>query len=108
MTKRRPAKRSNLEILFDDSVSFDTACSIIADRQINSAPEATIEALMYSLRSGCAVLSRQDVLRRLAALDERQMRDCCARLQNRNPSIAAPWTTNEIEAFIIAWATCHA
>jgi hypothetical protein len=101
------AERSNLEILLDRNISFDAACSIVADRWMrgNPAAQSTIDALMYSFRSSTTVLSRPDVQRRLAMLDERQMRNCCALLQNRN--VAKSWTANEAEMFVIVWARCH-
>jgi hypothetical protein len=74
----------------------------------NPAAQSTIDALMYSLRSGTAALSREDVRQRLAALDENQMRDVCPRLQKRNPNVAKSWTSDEIECFVTAWAARHA
>jgi hypothetical protein len=75
------------------------------DQTDHLAPQLTIDALLYSLRAGAAVLSRPDVQRRLAMLDERQMRNCCALLLNR--TVAKSWTADEIEMFVIAWAACH-
>jgi hypothetical protein len=51
-------KRSNLDILLDETISFDTAMHIISDRQMrgNPAAQSTIDTLMYSLRSGTPAL----------------------------------------------------
>jgi hypothetical protein len=103
------AERSNLELLLDEDVSFDRAMGIVADRQLrgNPAAQSTVDALMYSLRSGCAALSRRDVQQRLTAVDEEQLRDICTLLQKRNPNIAKPWPAGEIEKLVMTWATCH-
>jgi hypothetical protein len=75
--------------------------------QQNPAAQSTIDALLYSLRSGVAALARQDVQRRLAAADENQLRQMCALLQRRNPRIAPSWSDAEIENLIEAWAARH-
>ena len=72
-----------------------------------AASRSTVYALMYSLRLGCPTLSRQDVQQRLAAVDERQMHDICARLQKFKAEIAKPWTADEVERLVIAWVECH-
>jgi hypothetical protein len=71
------------------------------------APQVTVDALMYSFRSGTAVLARNDVQQRLATICEQQMREVCTLLKKRNPKIARSWSDDEIEKLIIAWATCH-
>jgi hypothetical protein len=71
------------------------------------AAASTIDALMYSLRQGAGALSRDDVQRRLGALDEQQMRDACAQLLKRNPDVAKSWGPDEIECLVIAWTVCH-
>ena len=76
-------------------------------RRYGGAAQSTIDALMYSLRSGTPALKRQDVRQRIAAVDERQMRNICKQLQNRNPKVAKSWTAEEVEAFVIVWAMCH-
>lgn len=100
-------KRSNLDILLDDDVSFDTAMFVVTDRYMrgNPAANSTIDALMFSLRSGTAALKRQDVRQRLAALDERQLRDICKQLLNRH--VAKPWSAAEVEMFVMVWTECH-
>jgi conjugal transfer/entry exclusion protein len=95
-TKTCDEQRSNLEMLLDDSMRG------------NAAAHSTMDALMYSLRSGTAALSREDVRHRLAALDEKQMRDVCTLLQKRNPNVAKSWTSDEIECFVTARAARHA
>jgi hypothetical protein len=65
-------------------------------RRRHSAPQATVEALMYSLRSrGTKTLEEADTLRRLSNLSDQQVIEVGDRLLN--PEIARPWTTEEIE-----------
>ena len=71
------------------------------------AAASTVDALMYSLREGVVALRRDDVLQRLGALDEQQMRTACTQLLKRNPNIAKSWEPDEIECLVIAWAACH-
>lgn len=97
--------RSNLEILLDDDISLDRACAEIADRYMRQATASTVEALIYSLRSGAAALSRKDVRERLTALDEKQLREICALVQSFKPHTAQPWKADEVGKIVIMWAT---
>jgi hypothetical protein len=101
--------RDDREVLFDETLSLDGAMSIVAGRQLRGSPAAnsTVDALMYSLRSGVNALARNDVQPRIAMLDERQMHACCKELQHRNPDIAKSWTKDEIEKLVALWASCH-
>lgn len=76
-------------------------------KDIQPAASSTIDALMYSLRKGTAVLARSDVQQRLGDVDQDQMRNICKQLQNRNPAVAKSWTGGEVEMLVIAWAACH-
>lgn len=69
------------------------------------AAQSTVDALMYSLRSGVGVLSRSDVRQRLAALNEKQLRDVCTALQNRK--VAKSWTAADVEKLIETWMASH-
>jgi hypothetical protein len=102
-------ERSSIELLLDETISFDRAMSIIADRQLrgNPAAQSTIDALMYSLRQGCTALARDDVRERLTRVAEEQLREICTLLQKRNPNIAKPWSVGEIEKLVMTWTTCH-
>ena len=71
------------------------------------AANSTIDALMHALRGGVKALARDDVQRRVAALDERQMHDCCKELQHRNSNVAKSWTEDEVEKLVATWASCH-
>jgi len=71
------------------------------------AASSTIDALMYSLRSGTPALARSDVQQRLAALSEGQLHDICKQLQNRNPAVAASWNSADVEKLIVMWVSRH-
>lgn len=68
-----------------------------------SAPPATIEALMLSLRRGAKELTQPDALRRLSALDGDQVKQVCRRVQAFPPEIAEPWSANEVDSLISTW-----
>jgi hypothetical protein len=81
--------------LLDDSISLDRAYwefNTLKDR----AAESTVEALMYSLRSGGA-LEEPGTKRRLFELSDSQVIEVGNRLQKLRPEIARAWTTNEVE-----------
>jgi hypothetical protein len=77
------------------------------DARNRPTPEATIEALVYSLRRGAAELSKPDKLRRLSELDKAQLKAICRRLQNFNPEIAPPWPPEDVAALIAKWRELH-
>jgi hypothetical protein len=70
---------------------------------MDRAPEATVEALMYSLRRGVSELTRPDAQRRLTAIDQDQLKEVCRRVQNFNPHIATPWSREEATALVSNW-----
>src|SRR5262245_38618347 len=76
---------------------------ILMDR----APEATVEALMYSLRRGTEAITEPDNQRRLAELSEDQLLAVCQRLQNFKPNIAPAWPPEEVEALATIWSAAH-
>jgi hypothetical protein len=72
-----------------------------------ATPQSTIDAVMYSLRGGTAVLSRDDVRRRLSVIDEPQLLKMIDLLQKRDGKIAARWSDDEVEQLMKTWAACH-
>ena len=70
---------------------------------MDRAPEATVEALMYSLRRGVGELTKPDTLRRLTAIDRDQLKEVCCRVQNFKPEIAAPWSREEATELVSNW-----
>jgi hypothetical protein len=71
-----------------------------------AAPQSTIDAVMYSLRGGTAVLLRDDVRRRLAVIGA-QLLKMIDLLQKRDGKIAPRWSDVEVEQLMRAWAACH-
>jgi hypothetical protein len=72
-----------------------------------AAAQSTIDAVMYSLRRGTAVLSRDDVQHRLAVIDETQLREMIVLLQRRDGRIAPRWSDGDIEKLVETWTACH-
>ena len=70
-------------------------------------PEATVDALLYSLRRSIAELTKPDTLRRLSELDKGQLKAICRRLQNFKPEIAPPWSPEDVAALIAKWRELH-
>ena len=65
------------------------------------AAQSTVEALMFSLRSGVQTLGQLDTLRRLCELGDEQLRDVAVRVQRFEPHIAPAWSAEGIEVLII-------
>jgi hypothetical protein len=79
------------------------------ERRRDGAAASTVDALMFGLREGIDALPANfDKLRRLSDLNEGQLHEVCARLQNFKPKIARPWTADEIAALAAIWAKSHA
>jgi hypothetical protein len=72
-----------------------------------ATPQSTIDAVMYSLRGGIAVLSRDDVRCRLAVIDESRLREMIVLLQKRDGRIAPRWSDDEIEKLLETWMACR-
>ena len=72
-----------------------------------ATPQSTIDAVMYSLRGGTAVLSRDDVQRRLAVIDETQLLKMIDLLQKRDGKIAPRWSDEQVEQLMQTWTACH-
>jgi hypothetical protein len=82
--------------LMADEISIDRAWhQLEADR---TAPKATVDALMFSLRRGIKELTQPSTLRRLSTLDQGQVKDVCRRVQVFKPEIATPWSPEEAAA----------
>ena len=68
-------------------------------RRGHGAPQTTVEALMFAMRSGAKALSEPSNQRRLKELSEAQLHEVCARLQKFKSNIARAWTQAEIEGW---------
>jgi hypothetical protein len=72
------------------------------------AASMMVEALMFELRDGIHVLpTKRGGLRRLSELSADQLKGVCARLQNFKPTIARPWTADEVAALVRIWGKSH-
>jgi hypothetical protein len=67
------------------------------------AAAMTVEALMFSLRGGVAVLAQLKTQYRLAELGDKQMREVAVRAQKFKPEIAAAWKPEDVEVLITLW-----
>jgi hypothetical protein len=103
----RPADARTLRArgLLADDVSYERAyVEFLRDRP---APEATVDALVYSLRRGVSELTKPNTLQRLSMLTEGQLKAVCRRVQSFNPEIATPWSSDEVAALIAKWRELH-
>jgi hypothetical protein len=72
-------------------------------RRRNGAPQATVEALMWSLRErGVKALEERDTKRRLSELSDEQVIEVGNRLQRLKPEIARKWTKEDVEILLQA------
>jgi hypothetical protein len=98
-----PADLKRLRRLLDEDVSLERAWHELNEARKRLAPQVTVEALMFSLRSGGAALERKDVRERLSRMSETQLHEICARL--RKLTIARPWTSEETALLTELWET---
>src|SRR5262249_2207390 len=76
-----------------------------AREQYNSAPQATVEALMQDLdlrHCGTKALEEPATKRRLSELSDDQIVQVGNRLQRLRPEIARKWTAEEVEVLFQA------
>jgi hypothetical protein len=91
------------EGLMADSVSLGRAWHELNDPRNRPAPQATIEALIFSLRRGVNELIKPATLRRLSALAGDQLEVVCLRGQAFQPNIVEPWSADDVDLLISAW-----
>jgi hypothetical protein len=102
-----PENIARLRRLMDDSISLDRAWAEVS--RPSGAAASTVEALVFGLRNGLAALPKNpDRLRRLSELNAEQLKAVCRRVQNFNPEIATPWSSDEVAALITKWRELHA
>ena len=96
-----PERLAHLRRLIADDSSIDHAWhELAADR---TAPKATVDALMFSLRRGINDLTQPNPLRRLSTLDEHQLEDVCLRVQAFQQRISPAWSPADVDLLISAW-----
>jgi hypothetical protein len=71
------------------------------------APEAMVDALVFSLRRGVGELTNPNAQRRLSELAEDQLEAVCLRVQAFQPKIAEPWSADDVDLLIAAWGKFH-
>jgi hypothetical protein len=96
---------TRLRRLLEDDVSLERAQHEIM--RARPAPEAFVEALMYSLRGGIDKLAQPDTQRRLSAVAEDHLEAVCLRVQRFQPNIAEPWSADDLDLLIAAWGKFH-
>jgi|AmaraimetFIIA100_FD_contig_41_25629598_length_586_multi_6_in_0_out_0_1 hypothetical protein len=102
------ARLNRLRRLLSDDVSLVQAhAEISADHLKGRAAASTVEALMYSLRSGVAALARSDSVYRLSELSDAQMREVAVRVQKFKPHIAPAWAAEDVQVLVSAWSEVH-
>jgi len=85
-----PERLRQLRRLMADDVSLERAWFELNRRHDNEAPQVTIEALVYELRThGLAALEPPNCRRRLADVSTAQLRDVIARLLRLRPKYLA-------------------
>ena len=95
------AKTLRARRLLADDISYDRGYGeIMRDRL---APEAMVNALVFSLRRGANELTQPDTQRRLSALDADQLEDICLCVQAFRPRIAPAWSAADADLLISAW-----
>jgi hypothetical protein len=96
-----PERLTQLRRLMSDNVSLDRACHELNSARCLDAPQATVEALMFSLREGVAAFERRETLRRLSELSNEQVLEIATRVQRFKPEIAPAWTPEEVQALAL-------
>ena len=95
-----PEHLARLRRLMADNVSRERAWQELHGGRFGAAT-ATVEALMFALRSrGVQALTEPDTARRLAQLDDAQLREIAVRLQKLKPHIAPAWAPGDVEVLI--------
>jgi hypothetical protein len=108
IVETEPERLARLRRLMADNIWPDRAWAELNQHQRVDAPQATVEALMYSLRSGVAALGRPETLRRLSELSPAQLREVAVRVQKLKREIAQPWAPEAVEVLIAARNRVHA
>jgi hypothetical protein len=98
-----PADLKRLRRLLDENISLECAWYELNEARKRATPQVSVEALMFSLRSGGTALERKDVRERLAHINQTQLHEICARL--RKLTIARAWTSEETALLTELWET---
>ena len=95
-------RNSCLRRLMDDRVSIEAVFEAIMrnhDQRRGGAPQATVEALAFTLRKrGPAALTEPPTGQRLRAISEQQLREVCKRMR---------WPDSDTARLVEQWAKDH-
>jgi hypothetical protein len=84
-----------------DDVSLERAWREINTAHVqDGAAEFTVEALMFSLRSGIGAFARPDTVRQLCELSDAQIEQIGVRLQKFKPHVASAWAAQDVEVLL--------
>jgi hypothetical protein len=117
VANQSPAEREKLEHLHRlHELPIEAAWRAL-NPQRDRAAASTVEALAFQTRAGGAdVLRKTSAQRRLAQLDEGQVRELCGRLtkerwgmskNGEQPPRVPPWKPDEIGSLVALWSNLH-
>jgi hypothetical protein len=95
-----PVEIQRARRLLEDRISLEGAYSQINSRK-GRAANSTVDALVFSLRSGVKEIEDKDVRRRLSELSDQQLHEVGDLLQRLRSEIARAWSADEIEALML-------
>jgi hypothetical protein len=85
-----PERLAQLHRLLNDNVSLERARAELNQQRRDGAPQSTVEALVYELRThGLTALQHPNCLRRLDDVSGTQLREATARLIRLQPKYPA-------------------
>jgi hypothetical protein len=96
-----------LRRLLDDNISLERAWAELNQGRRADAPQATVEALLFSLRDGIAALGQSETVHRLSELSPAQLREVAVRVQKFKPEISQPWASEDVEVLLAARCRVH-
>jgi len=114
-----PQRLAQLRRLMADGISIERAWSELNQRDRSApAPQATVEALIFSLRKrGVQALKEPATLRRLSEINEAQSLEVAERVRKFKPNFAPAWdpdgpdvpawTPDGVEVLLRTWTKCH-
>lgn len=99
--KRSPREARRRELMLNPAASLELLYNFVAKPPGSGAPEATVEALMIALRRGLVALDDSSNQRRLAMLDQRQLKQVMERLLNPgSKSGRKAWSADDVRVLL--------
>jgi hypothetical protein len=101
--KPKDLRLEKLRQLMADDGSLDGTWREISTAHIQDrAADSTVEALMFSLRSGIGALADPNTVRQLCELSDAQIRQIAVRLQKLKVHVAPAWVVQDREVLLAA------